>query len=102
MAALAQKLRLVVWVLVGMTLSSSLTGSRLASAQAPSEVARLMTQLHDESPKVRWYAADALGVIGPAAKDAVPELARLLKDSDGNVRGSAAFALVPKAAVERQ
>ena len=93
MAASAQKSRRWVWVIVGMTLGPSLTGSRLASAQVPSEVARLITQLRDESPTVRGAAAHALGGIGPAAKDAVPELAKLLKDPDADVRRAAAHAL---------
>ena len=41
----------------------------------------------------RRHAAEALGGIGPAAKDAAPELAKLLKDPDAGVRGAAASAL---------
>src|SRR4051794_38322103 len=88
-----QKSGPAVWVLVGMAVSSSFTGSPPASAQSPSEVAQLVTQLHDESPSVRWAAAYALGGIGPAAKAAAPELVRLLNDPDKGVRGSAAYAL---------
>jgi hypothetical protein len=90
MAAPAQTSRLGAWVLVGMTLSLSLTGSHPASAQAPRELAHLTTKLHDESPTVRRDAARALGGLGPAAKDAVSELAPLLKDPDAGVRGAAA------------
>jgi HEAT repeat protein len=90
----AQKSPLWVWVFVGMTLSPSFIGSRPASAQPSSEVARLITQLRDESPTVRRAAAYALGRIGPAAKDAAPGLAKLLTDPEADVQGAAASALV--------
>jgi len=76
-----------------MTLGLPLTGSRFAQAQVPSEIARLIAQLRDESLTVRGNAAHALGRIGPAAKDAVPELAKLLKDPITDVREVAASAL---------
>jgi hypothetical protein len=93
MATPAQKPCLVVWVLVGMTLSPSLTGSRPASAQAPSELAGLISQLHDESPAVRRAAASALIHIGAEVKDVVPVLTKLLEDPDGGKRQAAASAL---------
>ena len=66
------------WVIVGMTLGLPLTGSRFAPAQVPSDIARLIAQLRDESLTVRGNAADALGGIGPAAKDAIPALVAAL------------------------
>src|SRR4051794_23754237 len=76
-----------------MTLSLSLACSRPASAQAPSELAGLINQLRDESPAVRLAAAYALGQLGPAAKDAAFELAKLLRDPDAGVRRAAASTL---------
>ena len=43
--------------------------------------------------RIRKSTAEALGRIGPEAKEAVPALERLLKDSDGDVRKAAAEAL---------
>ena len=74
MAARAHTHRLVAWVLVAMPLGPALSGSRPASAQSPSELAGLLTQLQDDSPAVRRKAAEALGRLGPAARDAVPAL----------------------------
>src|SRR3954470_11904031 len=88
-----QKSGLAAWVLVGMALGSAFTGPPPASAQTPSEVAHLVTQLHDESPAVRAAAAMALGGMGPAAEAAAPELVRLLKDPAAEVRAAAAEAL---------
>ncbi len=42
---------------------------------------------------MRERAALALGLIGPAAKEAVPALIATLRDEDGLVRGYAAYAL---------
>ncbi len=47
----------------------------------------------DQDPKVRQASAWALGVLGPAARDAVPSLAETLKDPDGMVRNTTACAL---------
>src|SRR4051812_7665890 len=88
-----QKSGLAAWVLVGLAVSSSFTGPPPASAQTPSEVAQLVTRLHDESPSVRRAAALAMGGMGPAARDAVPELVRLLNDPNNDVLGAAASAL---------
>ena len=49
--------------------------------------------LKDENVDVRWRAANALGDIGPEAKDSVPALIDALKDKNSPVRGGAAFAL---------
>ncbi len=41
----------------------------------------------------RWVAAEALGIVGAGAKDAVPALTKALKDESPNVRQAAAAAL---------
>ena len=48
--------------------------------------------LKDKDWKVRLYVAEALGMIGPAAKEAVPALTKLLEDEDA--RESARKALM--------
>jgi HEAT repeat protein len=41
----------------------------------------------------RWRAAQALGAMGPEAREAVPELSRALKSDDAMLRAEAATAL---------
>ena len=53
----------------------------------------LGTALSDKSPDVRIHAAEALGEIGPDAKEMVPVLIEALKDKDENVSEAAAEAL---------
>jgi HEAT repeat protein len=53
----------------------------------------LAEALKDQDVHVRRFAADALGVVGPAAADAVSALAEALKDQDALVRRIAADAL---------
>jgi HEAT repeat protein len=52
-----------------------------------------MQALKDHDGWVRKSAAEALGRIGPAAKDAVPALNELLKDEFKEVRAAAQAAL---------
>ena len=103
MAAPAQKPCFVGWVLVGMTLSPSLTCSRPASAQqAPSEVARLIVELNDKSPDVRWNAARALSDLGPRAKDATQDLVKAIQsDPDPDVRQQVVWALCAVGATDK-
>ena len=54
----------------------------------------LSKALEDSEGKVREYAADALGKIGPKAAAAVPALSKALKDGDKLVREAAEKALV--------
>jgi HEAT repeat protein len=54
----------------------------LASADA---VPVLIESLTDRNQQVRGRAAAALGEIGPSAKEAVPALLALLKDTKGNL-----------------
>lgn len=56
-------------------------------------VSALQEALQDESPRIRAAAADALAAIGPEAKPAVMDLARLLEDADRDVRFYAAASL---------
>ena len=53
----------------------------------------LITCLHDEHASVRKQAAWTLGSMGRLAADAVPELNKLLKDPEVEVRAAAAEAL---------
>jgi HEAT repeat protein len=59
-------------------------------------LATVRKALADDEP-TRWYprqqAAEIIGTLGPAAKDAVPDLRAALKDPQPPVRWSAAFAL---------
>lgn len=61
--------------------------ARLGAASVPT----LREALDDSGRRV--IAIDVLGSLGPAAKDAVPALVRLLEDPDATIRGDAAFAL---------
>lgn len=59
----------------------------------PAAVPALVAALNDLDAQVRWEAAAALHVIGPAAAEAVPALAEALKDQDAHIRSRAADAL---------
>jgi HEAT repeat protein len=85
------KPRRAVWLLVAMALSLAITSSHPALAQlrTPGELPILITQLHDESPAVRRAALQDLHRLGREAKDAGPEVAKLLKDPDKGVRRDA-------------
>jgi HEAT repeat protein len=54
----------------------------------------LIADLDTPDPLVRQASAQALGRFGPAARDAVPALQGLLKDSDADVRQAATEALL--------
>jgi len=58
-----------------------------------SSVPTLIKALGDNESEVRMNAAEALGRIGPEAKEAVPALIRALDDSDEEVRIAAAHAI---------
>jgi hypothetical protein len=47
---------------------------------AENRIQELIARLKDPAASVRYAAAEALGAIGPAAKDAVPALIEALKD----------------------
>jgi HEAT repeat protein len=59
----------------------------------PSVVRALRENLKSDQVNVRVDAARSLGVIGPDAKAAVPELIRALRDSDREVEMAAVFTL---------
>ena len=83
----------LVLVLVGMLISPFPTCFYPVGAQTSSEVASLINQLRNGSAEARRDAANALGRIGAAAKDAIPQLVVSLNDPDKNVRLAAAYAL---------
>src|SRR5262245_9292502 len=56
-------------------------------------VVRLALGLRDPRPHARWAAANELARLGPAAAEAVPQLAALLDDRDALVRRAAHSAL---------
>jgi len=56
-------------------------------------VPRLIEALKNEKPLVRFFAAEVLGDIGPAAKDAAPAITELMSDQNWGVRVQAARAL---------
>jgi HEAT repeat protein len=63
-------------------------------AEAAPLAAGVVGTLRDEDAFVRWAAARALGRMAPHGADkAVPELARLLDDANGDVRSTAVAAL---------
>ena len=53
----------------------------------------LAERLKDEDAIVRARSVRALGMIGPAAKEAAPAIAEALKDEDADVREAAREAL---------
>ena len=58
--------------------------------QKNNEIKELIEHLKYKDDSVRWYAAEALGRIGPDAKESVPALIDALKkDKDDYVRGAA-------------
>ena len=61
---------------------------------APATIASLIELIEVKEPLVRRQVAAALSQMGPKAKAAVPALARLLRDSDREVRRLASRSLV--------
>jgi HEAT repeat protein len=60
--------------------------SEALAAIGSATVPALSAALRDEDWNVRYWAADALGKIGGAAKDAVPALSAAMRDEDKRVR----------------
>jgi hypothetical protein len=63
------------------------------STERRPDVDELVSRLKDSSAWTRYLAAKALGELGPAAKKAVPALARAVADEHESVRAQAAYAL---------
>jgi hypothetical protein len=59
----------------------------------PASVAALRRMTTDAEARVRANAAHALGNLGPAAHDALPDLAKAFADGDWFVRASSTIAL---------
>ena len=55
--------------------------------------------LKHENPRARWQAAEALGYIGPKAKEALPALAKALEDKDKILRRKSARAMASMGSV---
>jgi HEAT repeat protein len=56
-------------------------------------VSALTERLKDPDPRIRYYAAKALGKIGPDARTAVTALKSATQDSDQDTRQAATEAL---------
>jgi hypothetical protein len=73
---------------------NSLAAIRAAlTAQPTEQVRRLIAELGAASEMNRLIAAHELGKIGPAAREAIPALEKLLQDSDADVRKVAGNAI---------
>ena len=72
---------------------TDLDPEKVKEAQLKQRIQRLLSQLTVPDVNDRIYAAQELGEIGSAAKDAVPSLIKALKDEDEVVRICAAEAL---------
>lgn len=68
------------------------TGLILAASDSQ-DIEALMRQLQDRDGSLRLRAVKALGMLGPAAKIAVPGLLTALEDPDGDVRRAAVVAI---------
>ena len=62
---------------------------------------KLVETLRDPCPRVRQMAAFALGAMGDDGRDAVPFLASMLKDEDGDVQMHAMLALSRVAGIQK-
>lgn len=67
--------------------------SKTKSSSAQAQVNKYIQDLKHGTRDVKISAAQALGGIGPAAKDAIPALIETLKDEDECVSGEAGIAL---------
>lgn len=74
---------------------SAIRGLGFFGRKAVTAVPDLTAFLDDEDPRVRWYAAEALGNLGPEAQEAVPHLIKLLH-SQAVAAGAGANVGIPK------
>ena len=66
----------------------------MIDVEVPQQITSLRKYLHHEEALVRMKAAHALGMLGPAAKEAAPEIVNVLKlETDHHCRGYIARAL---------
>ncbi len=87
-------------VLVGLSLFITAAAVSTVAAQQPAEVlvggkprAFWIALLNSEDQKIRSRSCEAIGLMGPIAKDAVPNLIVAAGDVDGLVRSTAMIAL---------
>ena len=69
------------------------TAFPLLAAMEPADVQKLVTLFRDPSGRVRKAAVETAGECGPRAKAAVPEVVKLVRDSDSDVALAAVVAL---------
>jgi HEAT repeat protein len=78
---------------------SAWVGAALAQQNPPDrakDIQRWVSELQHKDPSIRWYAAHALGQLGPAAAEAVGPLRKMLpraKEPHDYVHGTAAWAI---------
>ncbi|MFQ5795664.1 MAG: HEAT repeat domain-containing protein [Candidatus Bipolaricaulia bacterium] len=82
-----------VWLFVRKRRGKSKLAVRKLVKIGPAAVPTLIKVLQDKDVDVRQEAAEALGKIGPDARDAVPALVEALRDEDWSVRQFSAWAL---------
>src|SRR5262245_59382212 len=78
------------WLFVALIMGCSLTPLPAQQGKSAGEWVKLLTS---EKVEERRQAAEALAKLGPAAKTAVADLAKALRDSDSKVRSWSASAL---------
>ena len=84
---------LIVVILGLLVLSATVLSSVGRASDQTVGVLALTKRLKDDDAGFRSLAAYALGQLGPAARDAVPDLTEALQDSNHKVRSSSAYAL---------
>src|SRR5262245_12418309 len=86
-------------VLLCVLASSQLTQIHAAGPQKPASLAESLDRLKSKDPAVRRSAVQAIGALGPTAKDATPVLLNLLRSSELLFEIQDAFAKIGEAAV---
>ena len=84
---------LIIVVLGSLVLSATVSSSAVRASDQTVGVLALTKRLKDDDAGFRSLAAYALGQLGPAARDAVPDLTEALQDSNHKVRSSSVYAL---------
>src|SRR5215470_4053499 len=86
-------LALICCVIALSAVASAQSSPQMKAQEKAHSVHDLIQQLRSQDAGIRVSAAEALGRMGAAAKEAVPALIAALKDQDDSVRNSAADAL---------